>query len=297
MPMEGIINASSSRAADGSYEKDMSVEFDTSKHHGSFSHERDSSMNDIAGLMALMQGNMTKDLPGMLALCKERGYDGQQWWWIIILLFLFGGGNLGWGNNRSCATGLLGVENLQMITSTYDRLADLKNAVTLSQADTANRFGQLDSHLCEAIANVINQVRNQGDRSNDQLNDVSRQISSCCCDLKAILSGISCEIRGVGRDVNDARIAIDQRIALSEERIGSKIELGNERLACLIKDHAKDAEIARQNREISQLQSALAQSTMWNKMNKVAARAVEDLEEFSINHYTPTRTVGTTTGA
>ena len=74
MPMEGIINASSSRAADGSYEKDMSVEFDTSKHHGSFSHERDASMNDIAGLMALMQGNMTKDLPGMLALCKERGY-------------------------------------------------------------------------------------------------------------------------------------------------------------------------------------------------------------------------------
>ena len=209
----------------------------------------------------------------------------------------FGGGNLGWGNNRSCAAGLIGAENLQMITSTFDRIADLKNAVTLSQADTANRFGQLDTHLCDAIANTINQVRNQGDRVNDQLNDVSRQIASCCCDLKSILAGISCEIRGVGRDVNDARLALDQRIALSEERLGSKIELGNERLACLIKDQAKDAEIARQNREIWQLQNALNQSTMWNKMNKVAARAVEDLEEFSMNHYTPTRTTTAAAGA
>lgn len=290
MPMEGIINATEHKADDGS------IHYTAHMTHSNIN-EKDTNMNDIAGLMALMQGNMTKDLPGMLALCKERGYDGQQWWWIIILLFLFGGGNLGWGNNRACAAGLIGAENLQMITSTYDRIADVKNAVTLSQADTANRFSQLDTHMCDAIANVINQVRNQGDRSNDQLNDVSRQIASCCCDLKAILSGISCEVRGVGRDVNDARLALDQRIALSEERISSKIELGNERLACMIKDQAKDAEIARQQREIYQLQNALNQSTMWNKMSKIASRSVDELEEFSINHYTPTRTAGTTTGA
>lgn len=288
MPMEGIINATEHKAEDGS------THYTAHMTHSNTS-EKDTIMNDIAGLMALMQGNMNKDLPGMLALCKDKGYDGQQWWWIIILLFLFGGGNLGWGNNRAFATGLIGAENLQMITSTYDRIADVKNAVTLSQADTANRFGQLDSHLCESIANVINQVRNQGDRSNDQLNDVSRQIASCCCDLKAALAGISCEIRGVGRDINDARLALDQRIALSEERISSKIELGNERLACLIKDQAKDAEIARQNREICQLQNALNQTTLINKMNRVAARSVDDLEEFAMNHYTPTRTTTTTT--
>lgn len=290
MPMEGIINATEHKAEDGSkhYTAHMT--------HSNIS-EKDTNMNDIAGLMALMQGNMNKDLPGMLALCKDRGYDGQQWWWIIILLFCLGGGNLGWGNNRSCAAGLIGAENLQMITSTFDRIADLKNAVTLSQADTANRFGQLDTHLCDAIANTINQVRNQGDRMNDQLNDVSRQIASCCCDIKSILAGISCEIRGVGRDVNDARLALDQRIALSEERLGSKIELGNERLACLIKDQAKDAEIARQSREINRLECMLAQSNMYHKIGKIAARSVDDLEEFAMNHYTPTRTAAAAAGA
>ena len=288
MPMEGIINASSSRAADGSYEKDMSVEFDTSKHHGYFSHERDTSMNDIAGLMALMQGNMTKDLPGMLALCKDKGYDGQQWWWIIILLFFLGGGNLGWGsNNRTVASELIGSNNLQTI---LDRLSDVSGAINLSAADSANRFSQLDTNLCSSIANVINQVRNQGDRVSDNLNSVSRQIADCCCDLRSVLAGISCEVRGVARDVNDARMAIDQRIALSEERLGSKIELGNERLACLIKDQAKDSEIARQGREICALQNALNQSTLINKMNRVAARSTENLEEFFVHHYTPNAT-------
>lgn len=32
-------------------------------------------MGDIAGLLALMQGNKGMDLPGLLALCKEKGYD------------------------------------------------------------------------------------------------------------------------------------------------------------------------------------------------------------------------------
>lgn len=289
MPMEGVINASSSRAADGAHEKHMSLEFETSNHgHGHTSHEKETTMNDIAGLLALMQGNMTKDLPGMLALCKDKGYDGQQWWWIIILLFFLGGGNLGWGsNNRAVASELIGSNNLQTI---LDRLADLNGAVNLSAADAANRFSQLDTNLCSSIANVISQVRDQGDRVSDNLNSVSRQISDCCCDLKSLLSGISCEVRGVARDVHDARIAIDQRIALSEERLGSKIELGNERLACLIKDQAKDCEIARQQREICALQNALNQSTMWNKLGKVARRSVEDLEEFAINHYTPTAT-------
>lgn len=36
--------------------------------------KRENNMNDIAGLLALMQGNKGMDLPGLLALCKEKGY-------------------------------------------------------------------------------------------------------------------------------------------------------------------------------------------------------------------------------
>ena len=39
------------------------------------SEKGENSMNDIAGLLALMQGNKGMDLPGLLALCKEKGYD------------------------------------------------------------------------------------------------------------------------------------------------------------------------------------------------------------------------------
>lgn len=36
------------------------------------SEKGENNMNDIAGLLALMQGNKGMDLPGLLALCKEK---------------------------------------------------------------------------------------------------------------------------------------------------------------------------------------------------------------------------------
>lgn len=40
--------------------------------------DKESGMNDIAGLMALMQNNKGMDLPGILALCQQKGYgDGK----------------------------------------------------------------------------------------------------------------------------------------------------------------------------------------------------------------------------
>lgn len=37
--------------------------------------KENSTMGDIAGLLALMQGNKGMDLPGLLALCKDKGHD------------------------------------------------------------------------------------------------------------------------------------------------------------------------------------------------------------------------------
>lgn len=63
--------------------------------------DKNSNMNDIAGLLALMQGNKNMDLPGLMALCRERGYDrtfgGEgMFMFVFLLLFLFAGG--GWNN-------------------------------------------------------------------------------------------------------------------------------------------------------------------------------------------------------
>jgi len=281
MAFEGIVNATEHKAEDGSKQYTANVEMSNTK--------KDTDMNDLAGLMALMQGNMNKDLPGMLALCKDKGYDGNQWWWIIIILFCLFGGNFNFGNNRGTAAGLIGAENLQMITSTFDRIA-------AAQAVSTEGFANLNTHLCDAIANTIASVRNQSDRTNDNINNVSRQISQCCCGLESTLADVQCSIRGVSRDVADSRSAVEARIALSEERLSNKIELGNSQLACLIKDQAKDAEIARLGRENCRLENLLTQSNMTRMAQAAAQSAVSDLQSFAVNHYTPTRT-GTTTTA
>ena len=43
-------------------------------YHHKASQENTSMNGDIAGLLALMQGNKGMDLPGLLALCKDKGY-------------------------------------------------------------------------------------------------------------------------------------------------------------------------------------------------------------------------------
>lgn len=43
--------------------------------------DKESGMNDIAGLMALMQNNKGMDLPGILALCQQKGYGREGGGW------------------------------------------------------------------------------------------------------------------------------------------------------------------------------------------------------------------------
>lgn len=65
--------------------------------------DKESGMNDIAGLMALMQNNKGMDLPGILALCQQKGYGREGGGWgdgmglLVILLFFLMFNNGGWG--------------------------------------------------------------------------------------------------------------------------------------------------------------------------------------------------------
>lgn len=57
--LEGMISATEHKADDGN--KHYTAEFETTNNSG------DTTMNDIAGLLALMQGNKGMDLPGRIA--------------------------------------------------------------------------------------------------------------------------------------------------------------------------------------------------------------------------------------
>lgn len=267
------------------------------------SNRRSNNMNDIAGLLALMQNNRNMDLPGLLALCQEKGYDGMwgnNFMFIFLLFFLMGNGGWGNWNNRTAAEGLVGAEALNTITSLYDR-------ISAAQASSDQGFSNLQTWLCQSIANVTNSIRDQGDRNYDATRNVGDAVRDCCCKMEAQLAALNCKVDGVSRDIREANAALGGKIDLAQERnlnamqamecrlngqikdLRSETALGFERQTCLIRDMAKEQEIDRLRRENADLKLSQSQSVQTNAITNA-------LEQFAIAHYTPTKTT-TTTGA
>lgn len=252
--------------------------------------------NDIAGLMALMQGNRNLDLPGMLALCKERGYDTG---WgnggmglLIILLFFLMFNNGGWGNNRNAdyAQQLVGAENCNHIIGLHDR-------ISAAQAASTQGFFQLDTKLCSAIAEVIANIGNQGDRLYNATRNVQDEVKDCCCALNNKLDTMACEVKGLYGHTSLLQERTANALQAMECRLDGQIvenrrlmELGFERLTCKMDTMARDEEIARLARENCALKAE-------QQGNAIADAAVARLQTFAINHYTPTRTATTTPAA
>ena len=222
--------------------------------------KENSTMGDIAGLLALMQGNKGMDLPGLLALCKDKGHDrgwgGEgMFMFVFLLLFLFSRG--GWGNlngAEQAAFGNCAGNSCQSIIGLHDR-------ISAAQAVSTNGFQSLQTWLCESIANVTNSIRNQGDRAVDATRNVGDTVRDCCCKMEAALATLNCKVDGVSRDIRE-----------SSGLINAKIEL-----------EALKAENARLARENEALKDTL-------RGDRIADAAVSRLERFAINHYTPTRT-------
>ena len=263
---------------------------------------RSSGMNDIAGLLALMQNNKGMDLPGLLALCRDNGYGdawGNNFMFIFLLFFLMGNG--GWGNwgNRAAAEGIIGAENLSVITSLYDR-------ISAAQAASDQGFSNLQTWLCQSIANVTNSVRDQGDRNYDATRNVGDAVRDCCCKMEALLATLTCKVDGVSRDIRESTAILGGKIDLAQERnlnamqamecrLKGEIlenrritELGFERQACLIRDTAKEQELDRLRRENADLKLSQSQTFQTNAITQA-------LEQFAIAHYTPTKTTASTT--
>lgn len=242
--------------------------------------DKESGMNDIAGLMALMQNNKGMDLPGILALCQQKGYGREGGGWgggmglLVILLFFLMFNNGGWGNNgnKACAEGLVGADNCQRIIGLHDR-------ISAAQAASTQGFFQLDTKLCSSI---------------DAVRD-------CCCKVEAQLATVLCEIRGVQRDIREssglinakielealkaenARAAMECRLVQAQKDCCCEMNQRFDRLDCKLDNMQRDSEIARLTRENEALKNkAIADST--------AASVVQSPQGFAISHYKPTQT-------
>ena len=262
--------------------------------------DKESNMGDIAGLLALMQGNKGMDLPGLLALCKEKGYDrgwgGEgMFLFVFLILFLFAGG--GWGNlgrNNQEAFAAMAGNNCQDIIGLHDRIADARS---VSQIGSQS----LQTWLCESIANVTNSVRNQGDRAVDATRNVGDTVRDCCCKLEAALATLNCKVDGVSRDIREqgglinakielealkqenARAAMENRILQNQKDCCCEMNQRLDRLECTMQTNRLADENARLTRENEALKDTL-------RGDRIADAAVQRLERFAINHYTPTRT-------
>ena len=262
--------------------------------------KENSTMGDIAGLLALMQNNRGTDLPGMLALCRDRGYDrafGNEGSFMTIFLLLFLLGNGGWGGlnaaNRGAFQECAG-NSCQSIIGLHDR-------ISAAQQASNQGFFQLDTKICESIANVISAVRNQGDRAVDATRNVGDTVRDCCCKMEAALASLNCKVDGVSRDIREssglinakielealkaenARAAMECRIVQQQKDCCCEMNQRFDRLECTLQTNRLADENARLARENEALKDTL-------RGDRIADAAVSRLERFAINHYTPTRT-------
>lgn len=262
--------------------------------------DKESTMGDIAGLLALMQGNKGMDLPGLLALCKEKGYDrgwgGEgMFLFVFLILFLFAGGgwsNLGRGNQEAFAA--MAGNNCQEIIGLHDRIADARSVSQMG-------FQQLQTWLCESIANVISTIRNQNEGNLVAIRGVNDAVKDCCCKLNAELATLNCKVDGLERDIREtgslinakielealkqenARAAMENRILQNQKDCCCEMNQRFDRLECTLQTNRLADENARLTRENEALRDTI-------RGDKIADAAVARLEAFAINHYTPTRT-------
>ena len=254
--------------------------------------------DNIAGLLALMQGNRGMDLPGLLALCKEKGYDrsfGNEFLFVFLLLALFANGGFGGFNreNQAAFASMAG-NNCQDIIGLHDRIADSRSVSQLG-------FQSLQTWLCESIANVTNSVRNQGDRAVDTTRNVGDTVRDCCCKLEAALATLNCKVDGVSRDIREssslinakielealkaenARAAMECRLIQSQKDCCCEMNQRFDRLECTLQTNRLTDDNARLARENEALRDTL-------RGNQIADAAVQRLESFMINHRTSTTT-------
>lgn len=205
--------------------------------------------------MGYYEGNISDLSSG----CNNNGgfLNGEGIWAIILFALIFGYGRNGFGGFGGGYGGGIG-ENYVLSTdfATIERKLDgvnngLCDGFYAQNTNMLNGFGNIQNTLCQGFNGVntaILQSANATERGfattsfnlQNGINDVSRQLSDCCCKLGRGLDNINfnmanntCAITNAinssSRDIIDNQNANYR--ALHEEIVANKIEAKNERIA------------------------------------------------------------------
>lgn len=135
--------------------------------------DKESGINDIAGLMALMQNNKGMDLPGILALCQQKGYGRE------------GGG---WGDAvRDCCC------------KVEAQLATVLCEIRGVQRDIRESSGLINAKI------ELEALKAENARAAMECRLVQAQ-KDCCCEMNQRFDRLDCKLDNMQRDSEIARL-------------------------------------------------------------------------------------------
>ena len=146
----------------------------------------------------------------------NNGWGADGGWWILIILFAifgWGGNGFGWGGNNGrdgypCATqaDVRAAVDQQTLISKLDQQ-------TYGLADT---FTALNNTLNSNFRGIDNAICTLGYQNQQGFNEVSHQISDCCCGVQRSIDGVNYNIATQTNAIqnamcNNARDIIDNQ--------------------------------------------------------------------------------------
>ena len=219
----------------------------------------DNYSEGLATGMALTQGNgnngcYTYGIPAMPVMPYASGYGmgcggfgggwGNDWIGLIILAALFGwGGNgFGFGGGRGNMAGLATTADVASGFSTSEIMSDLNDIIL----QTSQGFASVQQTLCQGFSGVNATVNTVGSQINQGIcnlgytiqgafNDLSHQVSDCCCTTQRGLDSINYNIATQACDIKSA-IFNSTRDIVDSQRDGTQAILtflNNEKICAL----------------------------------------------------------------
>lgn len=186
-------------------------------------------MSEFSEGMAVGQSIGQNNHPGYSGYGMNGFNDG---WWILLLL-LCGWGNNGWNNGAGNFTNY----ELGRVATTNDVASGFSTSALMSnqremQLALTNGFADVNATV-NAVGNNINQgICNLGYNVQNGFNQVSHQISDCCCQTQRAIDGVNynlakstCDIIQAG-DRNTQRL-IDFMTTQEVQALRDKLQAAN----------------------------------------------------------------------
>lgn len=139
--------------------------------------------------------------------------DGNGWWVLIILFALFGGwgnngnnggfggystpividgGRLGGSDSRSVYEGYVLQNDFSQIANKLNSIGDGICDSTFALNNTmTNGFAGVQQTLCQGFSGLNQGIVTNGYQTRLAVNDISRQLSDCCCDIRGGIKDVA----------------------------------------------------------------------------------------------------------